>query len=314
MKLLKTLVIAVVIGGLLLGATVPALAAGGVTNTQPGASFAPGPDKGGKGRWWEGKVEIVRGTVTRVPSDTGAPSGVITVDNTTDIYVTANTTYKVPGLGWGARLLDITDGMYIVAQCDRMTNNELQSRYVTLVPGKSEYRYQHYTGNVTAYDPSGGSITIEEKSGKTIPFVIIAGKFNIMPPGANVTVGDWVTVIGYRESPSSPLIAVGVCVYQPRPWAGPERISGNITGIDETNKTITITKDTTSTSISYNGNTFFVLRGVLGLLSQKATIFYAEQGSNKIAKLVLVGVEDVPGILTQLQEAGAGLWKQGQGH
>jgi hypothetical protein len=208
MRLLRTLGIVVVICGLLLGAALPALAAG--------------PGKGDRGRWWEGKVEVVRGQVSiNASSPPLGATGVINVDSKT-IYVTANTTYKVPGLKT-AGISDI-DGKYIVAQCD-IAAAGLWARHVIVVPGgleggKPEYGYKHYAGNVTTYDydPNmGGNITIQDKSGNLIPFQINDGDFRIMPSGATVAAGEWVTVISYRESPSTQLIAVGARVYLPRP-------------------------------------------------------------------------------------------------
>jgi hypothetical protein len=204
MRLLRILGIVVVICGLLLVAALPALAAG------PGT-----------GCWWEGKVEVVRGqaSISTVRQPSGA-TGVINVNGKT-IYVTANTTYRVPGLKT-AGISDI-DGKYIVAQCD-IAGTELWARHVIVVPGRleggePEYGYKHYTGNVTTYDydPNmGGTITIQDKSGNLIPFQINAGNFRILPPDATVAAGESVTVIGYRESPSSQLIAVAVFVYLQR--------------------------------------------------------------------------------------------------
>lgn len=322
MKLFKTLIIVVVIGGLLLGASLPALAAGSVTNTQSAASFAPNSGNEGKGHWWEGKVEIVRGKVTGVPGDSGVPSDVIKVDDK-DIHVTADTIYKVPGLGRAGTLSDIKDGMYIVAQCDK-TDSGLQARYVIVVPGKSEYRYQHYTGTVTGYtyDPNaGGTITITDRSGNnTTTFTIIDGNFKILPAGATVQNGDWVTVVGYRESSSSQPIAVGVMVYPGQPsevaWPGLERVTGviHISGT-------TITVDTTpSVTVNYDDTTIFVLRGVPAADGQTATVFYQVQsgGTNDLAKFVLVGT-DLPRIMAGLgkpttaepAKESPGSWNQG---
>jgi hypothetical protein len=294
MKLLKALVIAVVSCGLLLGAVSPALAAG--------------PDnKGETGCWWVGKVEVVRGIASVGSLTSSSPpgaTGVIDVDSQT-IYVTANTTYKVPGLET-AGINDI-DGKYVVTQCDKI-DSVLWARYVIVVPGrpengKPEYGYHHYTGNVTAYnyDPStGGNITMQEKSGNTTFFQINDGHFKIMPPGSTVAVGDWVTVIGYRESSSGSLIAVGVYVY-PTPPILSGRISGNITAIDTIGDTITIN----STTIAYNNSTLFVLRGVpAAAVGQEATVFYTEQSGTKTAKLVLVGEADPGEVWPQLAQAG----------
>jgi hypothetical protein len=207
MRLLRTLVIAVVICGLLLVAALPALAAG--------------PGTGDRGRWWEGKVEVVRGQASvNAGSPPSGATGVINVNSKT-IYVTANTTYKVPGLKT-ADISDI-DGKYIVAQCD-IAATWLWARHVIVVPGRleggePEYGYKHYTGNVTTsdYDPNmGGTITIQDKSGNLIPFQINAGNFRIVPSGATVAAGEWVTVIGYGESASTQLMALGVRKYLQR--------------------------------------------------------------------------------------------------
>jgi hypothetical protein len=273
MRLLRTIVIAVVICGLLLGAALSALAVG--------------PGKADKVRWWEGKIEVVQGQASiNATSPAPGATGVINVDSKT-IYVTANTTYKVPGLKT-ATISDI-DGKYIVTQCD-ITATGLWARHVILAPsrlegGKPEYGYQHHAGNVTAYsyDPSlGVNIAIQDKSGNLTPFQINDGNFRIMPPDATVAVGEWVTVISYRESPSSQLIAVGVYVYPPRPFTGPQRVSGLITAID--GSTITIA----DTPIDYNDSTLFVLRGVPAAVNQEATVFYTEHDGSKIAKVVLV--------------------------
>lgn len=208
MNLLRTLVFAVVICGLLVGAALPVLAAD--------------PGNGDRGRWWEGKVEVVRGQASinadSLPLD---GTGAISVDSKT-IYATANTTYKVPGLK-PAEISDI-DGKYIVVQCD-VAAGGLWARHVIVVPGRleggqSEYGYKHYAGSVTTYDydPSmGDSITIQDKSGNLIPFQINEGDFRIMPSGTTVAAGDWVTVVGYRESLTAELIALGIWVHLPSP-------------------------------------------------------------------------------------------------
>lgn len=204
MKLLGTLGIIVVICGVLLGASFPAL--------------ADGPGMGEKGPWWEGKIEVVRGQASINPGSVppGA-TGVINV-NSRRIYVTADTVYKVPGPET-AGISDI-DGKYIATQCD-IAATELWARYVIAIPGRSEggepeYGYRHYAGRVTAYDyePTvGGTIAIRDKPGSQISFRINGGDFRIMPPDATVAVAEWVTVISYRDGPAAQPVAAWVVVH-----------------------------------------------------------------------------------------------------
>jgi hypothetical protein len=208
MRLLRTLVIAVVICGLLLVLALPGLAAGsGAEDRQC---------------WWEGKVEVVRGQASVNPnSPPSGATGVLEVNGKT-VYVTANTAYKVSGLKT-AGMSDV-DGEYIVAQCD-IAAAELWARHVVIIPGgldggEPENVYKHYTGNVTnySYQPNlGGTITVQDKSGNLISFQINAGNFGIMPSGATVAAGEWVTVVGYGGSASTRLMALGVCVYLQSP-------------------------------------------------------------------------------------------------
>lgn len=204
MRLLRTLVIAVVICGLLLGAALPAL--------------ADGLGAGDRGCWWEDKVEVVRGQASVNPgSPPPGAAGVIDVNSQT-VYVTADTTYKLPGLK-SATISDI-DGKYIVVQCD-VAAAELWARHVIVVPGrlgsgKPEYGYRHYAGSITTYSyqpNTGGTITIQDKSGDLVSLQISAGNFEILPSDATVAVGEWVTVVGYGESPSTQLVALGLRVY-----------------------------------------------------------------------------------------------------
>ncbi len=155
--------------------------------------------------------------------------------------------------------------------------------------------YSQHTGNVTAFNYSeaaGGNITIQNKAGTSITFEIIAGKFKVLPKGAEVKVGEQVTDIGRRVQGHNNPVATGVVVHPPRP-APLKQISGTITAITESdNSTGTITIGTTV--LNYDARTTFALRGV-GLhvkVGQTATAFYRQQtGGTLLAKRVLVGIK-----------------------
>lgn len=155
--------------------------------------------------------------------------------------------------------------------------------------------YSQHTGNVTAFtytEATGGNITIQAKSGTIVTFEIIAGKFKVLPKGAEVKIGAWVTVIGQRQPAQNRLIASGVVVHPPR-RAPLKQITGTITAITESdNSTGTITVGTTV--LKYDANTLFALRGV-GIrvkVGQPATVSYREQSDGTLlAKKVLVGIK-----------------------
>lgn len=301
MKLSKTLVVLFLVGGLVLGTALPALATSSPVSAQPAVSYLPDKDNG-KEHWFDGKVKVVKGEVTDISGN------VIKVDSK-DVIVTDNQTrYTIPGLGKEGSLADIEKGMEIVA-LGYEKDGKFYALQIAVIPGRPAY--QHHVGTVTAFsynETAGGSITIEEKSGKTVTpvtFDIIGGKFKVLPQGATVKVGDLVTVISHRDPAHNHLIASGVVVHQPKPtpqpWAGLKRITGTINNISENttdNKTITIG----TTVLNFNDKTVFVLRGVLAVkIGQEATAFYSEQDSTRLAKAVLVGI-NLPDVLEQLKE------------
>jgi hypothetical protein len=85
---------------------------------------------------------------------------------------------------------------------------------------------EHFSGNVTAfsYTPAkGGTISIKDKSGKTLTFSILADKFSVQPAGANVKVGSQV-IVTVRTTPGVAPVAIGVEVVIPT-----EHFTGNVT-------------------------------------------------------------------------------------
>lgn len=266
MKLLKTMVILTLVVGLFLGGVLPAQA------------------DNGKPPWAPGRVQVIRGEVIDVDLDEDeieVAGETIIVDETTKI--------RVPTLGKESSLDDIESGMQVVVQAYRAEDG-LYARYILVIPGRPQYR--HHVGTVTAYEEV--SITIEDRQGNTIDFVIL-DELKILPSGASVEVGARVTVISRRDLVGDRLIARGVVVHPERPWLGLGRVSGTIEEIDEP----IITIDTTE--VEYDDKTIFILRGILAVEEgQEATVIYREQeDSTLLAKLVLVGV-DLPGIRTAL--------------
>ncbi|MDO8569146.1 MAG: DUF5666 domain-containing protein [Dehalococcoidales bacterium] len=278
-RMLKTLVIAVLALSLTVGIALPALANNGKTAaSQTAISLKADTDKEVKA-----KVQIIRGTVTKIDGN------VITI-NGKEVVVSDGTKYKIPGLK-EVRLADIKVGMSLVAQT-RLNNGKLEASHVIEVPGRI-VSAQH-TGNVTAftYDPTnGGSITIVTKAGQTVTFEIVGGKFKVLPKGAEVKVGETVTVASRRDTQNR-LIATGVVVH-PAPL---QKISGNITALNEIgsdNGTLTIG----TTTLKYDASTVFTLRGA-GLsikVGQPATATYrAQTDGSLLAKQVQIGTWPKP--------------------
>jgi hypothetical protein len=294
MKLLK-IIIAITLGGLLLGAPLPVLAAGNAANPQPAVSFLPERGKDDHGPWFHGKVKVIQGEVSAVGT------GTITVDDK-PITVPEGTRIQWPGQK-DATLSDIQVGMRVVVLVDE-TDSTLTAHQIIVIPSKpGPPEYQHQVGEVTDYtaatSDSDGSITIKDKSGETTTFTIIFDKFKILPPGATVEVGKWVTVLSHRDPVQDKLIAFGVVVHTEKPsegpWAGLESITGTVSISGDT-----ITVDTTS--VTYDDATIFVLRGVPTADGQTATIFYKTQtDGTKLAKFVLVNI-DLPGARAGLEE------------
>lgn len=277
MKLLKTLVIPFLVVSLVLGIALPTLANSKVTAPQTMASLKPDNEQRKPAR-----VQVIKGEVTAVSDN------VIKVDDK-EIIVTDETKFKIPGEGKDGSLADIKVGMNIIAQT-RVDNGKFYARQIVVVPGRPDI--VRHSGNVTAYSYDGatsGNITILDKDGKLITFDIVGGKFRILPKGAEVKVGEWVTVIAHRQPPAGRLIATAVVVHlRPLP-----PITGIITNITETgsdNGTITIG----TTVLKYDARTLFALRGV-GLsvkVGQEATAFYREQADHSLlARRVLVGIK-----------------------
>jgi len=207
MKLLKTLLIVVLVGGVLLGTALPALAASSVTDTQSALSFLKNTGKDDKGPWSEGKVKVVRGEVK------ADPTGNVIVIKVNSEEVSINvvpdkTRFKVPTLR-EATLSDIKGGMQVVAQVYEK-ETQLYARHIMVIPGKPQYR--HHVGKVTAYMP-GVSITIQPRKGDPATFQIV-GELKVLPRGATVDEGDWVTVISRRNPANDQLIAFGVVVHR----------------------------------------------------------------------------------------------------
>lgn len=290
------MVVVTLVLGLLLGGVFPVQADTGVTSTQPSLPLKP---DWGKGRWALGKVEVIRGEVT------GKGGNYIEVDGETTIYVEeGKTKFRVPTLGKEASLDDIQMGVRVVALVYK-EDDTLHARHIVVIPGKPQFR--HHVGIVVDYDNETTvtperSITIEDRQGNTTTFKIL-DSLEVLPPGATVDVGDWVTVISHRDPASDQFIATGVVVHSAKLWLGLESVSGTITALDEAGKTITI--DTTP-AISYDVQTIFVLRGILALAveeGQNATVLYREQDGTRLAKVVLVGI-DLPGLRAELGKDG----------
>jgi len=290
MKLLKTMAVLALVVGLLLGGVVPAQADTGVTSPQPPLLLK---HEGGKGGWAKGEIRVIRGEVTDKGTNEIEVAGeTIILDGATKI--------RIPTLGKAASPGDIQVGMQIVVLAYRAEGDAaLHARHIVVVPGRPQFR--HHVGQVLEYT-DGVSITIQPRQGDPVEFEI-ADDLKILPPGATVEVGDWVTVISRRDPADDSLIARGVVVH---PLAHPvlarlrmmnrlengllnclewlqfERVSGTIT-VDEAEGLITVD----STGLNYDDSTIFILRGVVSVQGQSGTVLYKDG----LAKVVLVRVE-----------------------
>lgn len=257
MKLLKIFVFLILALALITGIALPSMAASQTDNQQ----LAAHPQQSKKDKDGKGSVQVIRGLVS------GKSDNVIKVD-AREVTVNDKTKYKVPGVK-DATFADIKVGMHVVIQAQE-ENQKLIAWRVGVAPGRSAL--ERHQGKIMAYSynpPNGGSITIEEKSGKRVTFQIVGDKFRIRPAGATPKVGDLVTVIASNEPPRNELTAVGVVIHYPL-----LKLSGAITSIDETAKTITVG----TTVFKYNDKTQFVLRGLLAVkVGQQATVFYRQQ-------------------------------------
>ena len=298
----------VIISGLLvclvLGMALPAFAANDAGKTEPSVLFQMDRGKGKQPELNQviPRMKVIKGEVTAV-SDTSITIG------ETEVFVDETTRYHIPTLNKptiaasikGGTLADIQVGMLVTAMLVEK-DGKPYARQIVVIPSRPVLK--HHVGKVTAYSydsATGGSITIEDKDGESFTFEILAGKFKILPPGSEVAVGDMVTVISRRDPAQNKLIADGVVVKKLRPTPKPssrpqmERVSGEITAIDETAKTITIGDKV----LTYDEKTLFVLRGSLAVATgQNALAYYVEKDSVLLAQRVLIGVD-----ITQVQAA-----------
>ena len=285
MKLFRILAV-ILVASLLLGAALPAFA-----QTPPDTdSRGPKPvkpfEKGKLGVNAElAKFKTIKGEVEEVAPDKIKVNGY-------ELFVATDTKFKVPTLSKAAALADIKVGMLVIVLVYEK-DGELYIRHINVVPGKPVMAHNVGTVVEFAYDAAtGGEITIEPKKGDNVTFEILAGKFKILPAGAEVTVGSLVTVISSRDPATvNRLIASGVVVHGVKPPVQPEKVAGVISAIDETVKTITIGE----TGLSYDGNTVFTLRGLLSVQvgQEAAASFVTKDDGTLLALKVTVGV-DIP--------------------
>ncbi|MBI4333307.1 MAG: hypothetical protein HY673_18740 [Chloroflexi bacterium] len=266
MNLVKLIVLLALTAALVTGAVAPSLAANDMDNPR----LAGEPQQGKKDGQGKGTVQVVKGAVTE---KTGT---VVKIDGR-EVGVNDWTKYKVPGVK-NATLADVKVGMAVVARTVE-EGGKLYARQLGVAPGKPPVTRQQ--GKITAYSynpPNGGAITIQDKWGKLTTFQIVADKFTIKPAGAIPKVGDLATVVSNNEVP---LVATGLVIRYP-----PLKVSGAVTAIDESAKTITVG----ATVLKYDNKTVFVLRGVPGLkVTQQATVLYRQQADGSLlAKRVQV--------------------------
>ncbi|MBI2933973.1 MAG: hypothetical protein HYY29_00220 [Chloroflexi bacterium] len=263
MKLVKMFLLLAMVLTMTSGVALPALA--GSTGYQPesAAAFEQAqpkhePDKG--------PVIVFRGVLT------GKSGNIITVQ-TMSITVSEATKYNIQGVKNGT-LADLKVGMRVGVQTRQEAGIFVAFHVV------ARLAIERQPGKITAYanDPAtGGSVTIEAKDGKTFTFTILPGKFNIRPAGAIPKVGDNVTVFYTRDGNN--LVATGMTIHYP-----PLKVTGTITAIDKTAKTITVG----TTMLKYGPKTTFVLRGILAVeVGQYATALYRPQpdGSNLAGRM-----------------------------
>ncbi|MFH1015789.1 MAG: DUF5666 domain-containing protein, partial [Chloroflexota bacterium] len=283
MKLFRILAV-ILVASLLLGAALPALAQTPPDNDSRGPKPVKPFEKGKLGVNAElAKFKTIKGVVQEVAADK------IKVDDK-ELFFAPDTAVKVPTLSKSAVFADIKVGMTVIVMVYEK-DDKLYIRHINVVPGKPVMA--HNVGKVVefAYNAAtGGKIIIEPKKGDNVTFEILAGKFKILPEGAEVKVGSLVTVISNRDPTTvNRLIASGVVVHGVKPTPKPEeaKVSGVITAIDETAKTIKIG----ATVVTYTEKTSFVLQGQLAVkVGQEAvaSCVKKEDGS-LVAQKVVIG-------------------------
>jgi len=305
MKLFRILAV-ILVASLLLGAALPALAQAPTdTNSDGTNQVQPQPfQKGKPGVRPEAvrpqllkpelaKFKVIQGVVKEVAADK------IKVDDN-ELFFAPDTAVKVPTLSKSAVFADIKVGMMVIVMVYEK-DGKLYIRHINVVPGKPVMAHNVGTVVEFAYDPAaGGKITIEPKKGDNVTFEILAGKFKILPDGAEVKVGSLVTVISSRDPATvNRLIASGVVVHGVKPPVQPEKVAGVISAIDETVKTITIGE----TVLSYDGNTVFTLHGLLSVQvgQEAAASFVKKDDGTLLALKVTVGV-DIPQVTAEEED------------
>jgi len=291
---------------LLLGAALPALAQAPTdTNSDGTNQVQPQPfQKGKPGVRPEAvkpqllkpelaKFKVIKGVVKEVAADK------IKVEDF-ELFFAPDTAVKVPTLSNAAALADIKVGMTVIVMVYEK-DGKLYIRHINVVPGKPVMA--HNVGTVVEFAyaaATGGKITIEPKKGDNVTFEILAGKFKILPEGAEVMDGSLVTVISSRDPATvNRLIASGVVVHGVKPPVQPEKVAGVISAIDETAKTITIGE----TVLSYDGNTVFTLHGLLSVQvgQEAAASFVTKDDGTLLALKVTVGV-DIPQVTAEEED------------
>jgi hypothetical protein len=309
MKLFRILAV-ILVASLLLGAALPALAQAPTdTNSDGTKPVQPQPfQKGKPGVRPEAvrpqllkpelaKFKVIKGVVKEVAA------AKIKVDDY-ELFFAPDTAVKVPTLSNAAAFADIKVGMTVIVMVYEK-DGKLYIRHINVVPGKPIITHNVGTVVEFAYDPAaGGKITIEPKKGDNVTFEILAGKFKILPEGAEVKVGSLVTVISNRDPATvNRLIASGVVVHGVKPPVPPpvrpEKVTGVINAIDQTAKTIKIGE----TVLSYNEKTVFTLRGLLSVQvgQEAAASFVKKDDGTLLALKVTVGV-DMPQVTAEEED------------
>ncbi len=272
MRVIKLLVISLLAVSLVMGLALPALA-NGKSAAKSAAALAKADNEG------KGKAQVIKGVVTAI-------SGSVITVNGKQITVDSQTKYHVPTLGKNASLADISVGMDVIAQT-RVDNGIYYARQIEAAPKR--IAPTAHTGNVTAfnYDSAvGGNVTIKDKVGQTLIFDILAGKLNVRPKGAEVKVGEVVTVTASRDPAHARLIATAIVVH-PAPL---QKISGLIAAVtDNGNGAGTVTIG--STVLNWDKNTVFAVHGAISVTpGRQAIAEYRNENGSLLAKRVQVGV------------------------